>query len=175
MKTIQDFTGKDVQRRPRIGLYGWVSKIYEVGETTLVLLYGTHIVGQNFYGPEYNGIAVFDDYQCVRDGIGREASGYYGPSNKQLFIFDAICNMPEEELRTWISAGCPNKHWLLPKLCPKCGTALECDVSVVYKGMPLLENIGGVLEWDEDQVNSKDAVDFDYIYCPTCDEEVDLE
>lgn len=176
-----DFMHLEPHKRPRMNQYGMIARIAELPEGGIIFLYGCQIlgggVGNRFFAPEYNGIVIISTVGSVllKD---YERTGFmidYEPTKKQLWAYDCIREMSEVERAAWLLGKPDSINLLRPKRCPKCSTPLECDVSYVFKGMPLLENMGGGLEWDEDQANSRDAVDFDYIYCPQCDEEVELE
>lgn len=70
-----------------------------------VLLYGGYNA-RGLIGHECNGVAVLDEdqLQVLCDEIGCEASGYYGPSDAQLKLYESIKAMSWTEFRSMINS-----------------------------------------------------------------------
>jgi hypothetical protein len=80
---------------PSIGPYMGVSydkviKVPKVG-TFRIIIFAAYNAG-GLIGPEFNGIAVFndEDRDVVCDRLQQELSGYHGPSPAQVALFELL-------------------------------------------------------------------------------------
>lgn len=171
MKTVTDFMDRDVQKRPRLGNFGWIAKTLEFGEELLVILYGAYIlgkgVGNTLVAPENNGIAIFDGYGLSLGEFAREASGYFGPSDKQLETFEKLAQMTQGQVRAWAKLGLdPNKLQYKPS-CPECGHDLYLQVEVTHD-VPFTVSLNGSWNYHITDINTAVIKGCHMMYCPNC-------
>lgn len=108
---------KNIHEYGRFGSFGWVTEAIGVeveGVKRLVIVYNTtmlgHGVGNIFYAPENNGLAVIDkDGNPLAQNIMRQASGYFGPSSDQLVLLEDIQRMYTWEFKAWARRGFPSR------------------------------------------------------------------
>jgi hypothetical protein len=74
------------------------------GESFRVIVFGAYNAF-GLIGSEFNGIAVFNENEknVVADCIGREASGYFGPSDKQIALFDKLASCRLDTFRKLVN------------------------------------------------------------------------
>lgn len=84
-----------IEAYPRIGQYMGVSRDETVGRYRIMVYAALNCMG--LIGSERNGIAVVDDDdKCVIcDEIGKEDSGYFGPSQQQLTMWETLVKMAQ--------------------------------------------------------------------------------
>ena len=94
----------NIMALPSVGPYVGVSKDTIRPDGFRVLVYGAYNA-MGLIGSEYNGIAVLDENKkaVVTDNLGRETSGYCGPSVAQLEFFDQLVAMPTDEFKRQIN------------------------------------------------------------------------
>jgi len=172
MKRISNYMDRDVHSRPRIGPYGWVSKSLEFGEEMLVLLYGAHMighgVGNTLIGPENNGLAVFDsDGKVLRENIAREASGYFGPSDKQLKMFSIMENMTPDQITAWCKHDFDINKLKYHPSCPVCARNLYLQIEVTHD-VPFTVSESGQWDWEVSNMEGAVIQGCHMMYCPGC-------
>jgi hypothetical protein len=94
---------------PNIGPYTFVSAdtVRAVDHQTFrVLVYGAYNA-YGLIGSECNGVAVLceDPASVVADEIGRESSGYFGPSKAQLALFEKLRTCSSAEFRQLVNSA----------------------------------------------------------------------
>jgi hypothetical protein len=75
-----------------------------------VIVYGAYDAF-GLIGSEKNGIAVLDEdnRSILCDEIAREDSGYFGPSKRQLALFDDITALSWPHFRDYINESCAHR------------------------------------------------------------------
>lgn len=88
---------------PRVGQYMGVSRDTKVGNFRVILYAALNAFGM--IGSEFNGIAVLDEKNksIVCDGIAKESSGYSGPSNAQISVWESLAKMAEDKPNAFIA------------------------------------------------------------------------
>jgi hypothetical protein len=85
----------------------------ENGRTLRFVLYGAYNA-MGLIGPESNGIAVLDEdnKQVITDEMGKISSGYYGPSQAQIDLFNSILKMDFSAMCEVVNASPRLRHEL---------------------------------------------------------------
>lgn len=99
----------------KVGPYEYVRRDevrkFRNGRSFRVLLYGAYNA-MGLIGSEYNGIAILDEdqKQVLADNIGKEASGYYGPSDAQKQKFEQVLKLSWQDFRTLVNTSGRNRY-----------------------------------------------------------------
>lgn len=103
---------------PRLGPYMGVTRDKVVtfkinrkySRSFRVIVYGAYNA-MGLIGSEHNGIAVLDEDNraIVCDRIAEEDSGYFGPSKRQLELFDDIAKLSWPAFRDYINESCAHR------------------------------------------------------------------
>lgn len=93
----------------KVGPYEGVTMdaIRDIGsEKYRILLYAAYNA-MGLIGSECNGIVVLSEDRCdiVCDELGRESSGYFGPSQAQLALFEKLSTCTAKEFRATVNAS----------------------------------------------------------------------
>ena len=143
-----------------------------------VLLFGARMLGQGtgnvFVAPEHNGVVVVRGNGIPIKELFKEASGYFGPSDRQLRAFDLIAKMDYDDFERWVADGCQESIYQVPATCPDCGESLLVDVAATLQGLTLLRRWNRSLDFE---VNYENVYlrDMELAYCPTCGWEGETE
>lgn len=96
-----------VGKTTKVGPYEMVSKDQIrkcAGEDYRLVLYGAYNA-MGLIGSECNGIAVLSETrrEVICDELGKESSGYFGPSDAQVRLFDHLVKCSDEEFRAAVN------------------------------------------------------------------------
>jgi hypothetical protein len=104
MKTINP-----IADLPRVSQFMgvWADKTRDFGAIQVRILGYSAYNAMGLIGSECNGIAILNDTEksVITDEIGKQDSGYFGPSEKQKALFDEIVNCDEEKFKEWCFRG----------------------------------------------------------------------
>ena len=98
-----------------VGPYTYVShdskRKFENGRTFRVLIAGA-FNAMGLIGSESNGIVILDEdkKRVLADEIMRQGTGWFGPSQKQLDVFEAIQTMPWTHFQALVNNSGRNRY-----------------------------------------------------------------
>lgn len=74
------------------------------GKRWRIIVYGAYNA-YGLIGGEHNGVAVFDETteEVILDKLDAETTGYYGPSDQQVWLFNKLVEMNWDEFRTYVN------------------------------------------------------------------------
>jgi hypothetical protein len=92
---------------PRVGPFDFVARdtTRSVGKNKFrIVVYGAYNAG-GLIGPEMNGIGILQESPpaVVADGIEQAQSGYFGPSEAQLAMFETLRTCTAAEFRALVN------------------------------------------------------------------------
>ena len=97
---------------PSIHPYMGVTRDEKRGDFRIIIYAAYNAMG--LIGSEGNGIAIFDDLQrrVLADELGCETSGYFGPSARQIQIFERLLACTPKEFCDYVNKSGRNR-WIV--------------------------------------------------------------